>query len=590
MRKLRIFIQRNYAIILVMIITTLILAFTVNTRVPYEQDQPSKAAQILVIASSNHFLNMSTVQNLYDPTFFSFYFILSSLFYKVFGGDIIRFMNIQAVFCGVITAGILYQILKKKYKVNPFISLLVLVSMPNFVISFTYGNEINYALLFFSLSLLFIIVEFRYKYLLASLFFTLSVFSRPEFLLLFPFWLGWLLVNEKNTNLGKFRLSIRVILYLFIFATTYWLVFLRVNPIPLMINFFHPSKLTETNSNWKLVLSYLSYPFNLSIVLLGAGGLIWFFRNKRAEFFVLITLLIPVLYKITILVSPKYVISLILFFGITASVLLSMMKPNIRFLSIIGILFWWVFSLSPYAFAGPGTGEYYVVPTADGNYPTGSYLTFYSSIKEGFYQAKYKANMESALIAANKVLNSPEKIYVLNQGNESFFALAVAELDIARLDEWKSFCLKIPNKTDKGAIFLMLNRDYLFENRIPKALKDDFSKWIKNGQVLSLEPGTVFPKVIQIGDSVSPGNDLNLTKRIEFAYSYYHYGIFKSDRFSQLHRATSWIPTSESKSIDTQPLYCDSEFCAYDKNIPDSEIWMLELPYVYLGEQDINAR
>lgn len=127
MKILRIFIQRNYAIILVMIITILILAFTVNTRAPYEQDQPSKAAQIMVIASSNHFLNLSTVQNLYEPTFFSFYYILSSLLYKVFGGDIIRFMNIQAVICGVITAGVLYQILKMKYKVNPFISLVVLV-------------------------------------------------------------------------------------------------------------------------------------------------------------------------------------------------------------------------------------------------------------------------------------------------------------------------------------------------------------------------------------------------------------------------------------------------------------------------------
>ena len=90
--------RRLVSLAILLVITALLLSFTVNRTMPFEGDQSAKAAQILVISQTNSFFSLASAPDLYRSQLFSFYYISSAVIYKLVGGDLFTFMNLGAVF------------------------------------------------------------------------------------------------------------------------------------------------------------------------------------------------------------------------------------------------------------------------------------------------------------------------------------------------------------------------------------------------------------------------------------------------------------------------------------------------------------
>ena len=401
-------IPRDRMVLMLFVIATmLVLGFTINLEYPFEQDQGSKAAKILYQVHNNTILDPLSGPGFYRDHLFSFYYIVSSLFYKLFGGNIYAFMNSMSMFMGVIFFTSLLILLKRAFHIPYLYSWVVFISMPPLIITFTYGNEVAFSFTFFTLSLSFLTLRKIWRLFPAVIFLVCSIFSRADAILLVPFWFAFLWLFNSNRNHRKLIIKelILSILLVFCFAVVYFLVFIHHIPDIGSVSF-------KMHTNIKLLLAYFIYPFCPSILFLGALGYAFIVRTDK-RMLVLILLLLPALFYFRNLSSPKYIIWFSLFIGIPSAALLVKVGAKYKAiaLSLIGI--WWFVSITPWGISGTRAGAYWSLPTADGYMPTGSYISFYQNIHGGFYQVKYKDEIETLNKAVDYIINTNDN-YMLS--------------------------------------------------------------------------------------------------------------------------------------------------------------------------------
>ncbi len=569
------------ALILAIIVAFFLLLWITNFDLPYEQDEGSKAAQILLVLQNNSIGQPTAVSDIYREFEFSGYYLLSSIGYKIIGGDIYAYLNGQSLFFGALFFAAIMLLARHVYGASPWLTLLIFASIPIILITFTYGNEVALSLSLFTLSLWLTLSKEKWRYIGAVFLLTLAIFTRIDVVLWLPFWFAWTTYYAEpigwHQNKRK-QVGITAVTLL-VFILAFWIIFIRELP-PQNFSF-------EYHTNIKLLIGFLTFPFNLSILLIGGSAFIWLLYRHWQEWGIYLWLTLPLLFYILNLSSPKYIISLAFLFGLPSVWLLQQLQPLYKTALISLILIWWFVSITPYGLKGPTDGAFWYLPTDDGPAPTGAYFAFFQNAHSGFYQERYLPEIEGVADAIQYMSQNDEDALLLGRFNPHFYNLELVSRQLwAEKSQYPWVISQLPSETNDHII--MMQRSYLHLGFLEEPTKSKIRNWLENGQItaVSSDKNSPFPSLIQLGDNLSAGTDTALGQRILFMADYYGgHKTIPSTRYIPAYRSLCWLHIEEYNGL-TPARYQDNDFVAVAADIPNCIIFNATMPYIYYGEAD----
>jgi len=561
-----------------------LLLFATNLDLPYEQDQGSKAAHVLYLAETNHFFDMASGPFQYKGWALSAFYLLSLSSYKLFGGDVMTVLNLQSAVLGLLTFLAICLWMKRAHGVGYVYTFIVFSSMPLLIINSSYGNEVALSLCLFVLALLLLTYKGSRSRSLSAIAFCLAVFARIDTAFLGPYWLLYAAVSDPggSTVVSRVRRLIPVVGIAAIFSFLFWVLFVRELPQP--VRDFLPGH------NLKLTVSYLVYPFNPSIVAIAGIALPLWFRKEPRKVLVHAMLLFPAAFYLVTdhLDSPKYILVLSLFHGVPCALVLARLpKYSHKTALVLFITLWFFVSVSPFGIKLPGSGEFWTVPTSDGYVPTGAYLAFYDRSREGFYQERYSEEIRDAGIMIQRRQADDRDTVVLGSFNSHFLALELARGGIfeSSSDVLPITMFHLPAADSNHDAVWMPRRSYLRPSVLDDETREEFLQWLRLGKVKTLDPeNALFPRLIEIGETVGEGNDVELGQRILALNAYTGgYGAIPSVRFVDDYRASCWLARGElpAEARAREPYYADDEAYAFGEKLAGCEVYRLTMPIVY---------
>lgn len=564
--------------IVILLATLASFFFALNWTSPWESDQPAKAAQILEIVDSNDYFFSSQLKNYYRIRQLPLYYFFSSLAYKLTGGPIITFMNLTSVVMGTMTILATAYALRNALGIHPFWTAFVLLAMPLVITNSTYGNEAAFSLFFLSLAMLLATSGSMWLYYASAVAFACAIFARIDMVVVIPYWGLWALIfGPAYENRGALvRRGAMLGAVLAAACAALWLLLVRENSLV-------SPKFTDWETNLLLVAAYLSYPFNPSVVLLAAIGWLLLCKNKRSYAAVHLLLLVPIVFYAQNLASPKYVIVLTLFYAIPAAYLFARTTIPIRTAGVAAVLVWFVFGISNFGIFGPRQAALWYVPTMDGAIPSGGYINFYGLARQGFYQAKQNESVAVAknLLASFETLGPDVRL----GGDFPWISLAINRVERRRAG--KDPFVPEPAIAKTGDTkFVMVSWGVVGIDRSVVDLKGKVLKFLEQGQIRPLPPteNAAFPDVVEVGEQVPAGTNIELGKRFLFMHKYYHgYRAFHLPSFIEPYAATSWFPVNKVPQIAglPTPIYEDDHYVAFDVDVPGAEYLGLQWPARY---------
>lgn len=551
------------------VLTLVVLIYALNPSLPWESDQPAKAAQIGFIAEANDY-TLSKVPTIYRLKLFPLYYSTSALIYKAVGGDILTFMNVSSVPLGIVFVVSLAVAFQRVFQIRPIWTTLVLLSMPLVIITFSYGNEVAWALALLAISMALATCKNPIAYLSSGVVYAMAIFCRVDFVFLGPFWLVWsaAIATEDRENWKKPALQMSAAAA----VTTGILWVLLIREIP-------PRDAFEWNSSLSLLVANLVYPFNPTIILLAVPSWLWLRKEHSLSAWSLLLLLFSVAFYIGNLSSPKYVAPLIVGYALLAGWLLEQLNGRWRAITIAGILVWWFFAVSIYGAFGPVKGTQWYLPTADGPCPSGAYLEFYRMACSGVFQVKQveHINITSDVIAY--VAQSKDRSKILGH-----FAKGMAPyLEVKNGVTLPESTTAEPQEDDNE--FLMTRTGYINIERIEDSWKNRLMRWLEEGRVrgVGASADAALPSVIKIGDAIPEGENTELGKRILFMIDRYKgHMVFTLQEHIRDYLPTCWSPSSATKLDDA--IYQDSSFYATDEPTADCVIYSYVWPARYYNQ------
>jgi hypothetical protein len=551
------------------VITLVVLIYAMNPSLPWESDQPAKAAQIGLIAEGNDY-TLSKVPTIYRLKLFPLYYSVSALIYKAVGGDLLTFMNVSSVPLGVIFVVGLSIAFQRAFQIRPIWTTLVLLSMPLVVITFSYGNEVAWALAFFAVSMALATCKNPVAYLSSGIVYAMAIFCRVDFVFLGPFWLVWVsaIATEDRANWKKRAVQISGAAAVTIGIL--WLLLIREVP---------PRDSFEWSSSLALLVANLVYPFNPTIILLAVPSWLWFRKKHSLPAWSLLLLLLPVLFYIGSLSSPKYVAPLIVGYALLASWLLEQLDVRLKAITVTGFLVWWFFAVSIYGAFGPVKGSQWYLPTADGPCPSGAYLEFYRMARSGVFQVKQLEHIDITADVIEYVEESKDPSKILGH-----FAKGMAPyLEVKDGVELPESTTVRPQEGDHE--FLMTRTGYINIERMEESWKSRLMKWLEEGRVRGVgdSAGAALPSVIKIGDAIPEGENKELGKRILFMIDRYRgHMVFTLPEYIPDYLPTCWSPSSSTKRDGT--IYQDAAYFATDEPTGDCVIYSYVWPARYYNQ------
>ena len=205
--------------ILVGVISLTLFSLLAHNSMVWEQDQASKAAKILYMIQHAELLrpyNPSATQ-IYQDAFFTLYYIVCALIYKLVGGDLFGLMNHLSAIFGAIGLIGLTTAIRRAYGISWYVSLPLFLSVPIVVVTFSYGNEVALSFGLFGAALGAASFGGRYAKFGSPVLMALACYARADMVLICPFWLGWTLMYGLGVKNKKEALrSIAVIALVFI--------------------------------------------------------------------------------------------------------------------------------------------------------------------------------------------------------------------------------------------------------------------------------------------------------------------------------------------------------------------------------------
>jgi len=565
-----------------------VLSLVVNPTMPWESDQVTKAAQIVEIANRRDFLLSNDLPDYYRLHLFPLYYSLSGGVQYLVGGDAFRTMNYASAFWGAIAGVALASAFRRTFGIHPLWSTFVLLAMPMFVITFSYGNEIAWALGLFCVSLALVVRAGRASHVAAGVAVAAAVFCRIDVVLMAPFWLGWaILFAPSETNASWWRRLIAPTIGFLAMSAVVWMLIVRQLPInDASATFGH-------GFNPMLVVAFLSYPFNPSVVLIAAAG--WFMLWKRHYKYALVhfLLVIPTAFYFFDLSTPKYVVWMLLFYGLPAALLLQDGRRAVQIAAVGLICIWAVVGISNFGVFGPTQASLWFVPTADGPVPIGGYLDFYRLAHRGDYQIKQQAYIDQTRHLADRGHDPASQYRIVGHWARQTLPYlgASGQLgDASRRQEWEKFSSDSVqlggDVNDYGQSLLMSLSGYTDLSHTTDEFASQIRDWLAKGQVRAYLPeeNEYIPTWIEIGPHVPAGEDLTLGNRLlGFIDHYQNQMVFPQTHFAQPHKSTSWIPRAKAgeNGILSPPFYQDDDVAAFDRPIEGAQIFGYPWPEKY---------
>ncbi|BBO33285.1 hypothetical protein [Lacipirellula parvula] len=565
-----------------------LLSLAANPSMPWESDHATKAAQIMEIANRRDFLLSDDLPDYYRLRLFPLYYSVSGLMEYATGAEIFSLMNYTSAVWGAIAGVALAAALRRTFGVHPLWTTFVLLAMPLFVITFSYGNEISWALGLFCCSLALAARPGVASQTAAGAAVAAAVMCRLDVVLLAPFWLGWtLLFGQGETPQAWWRRLIApTIGFLVVFAVV-WMLLVRRPPVD------DASATFGFNFNPLLAVAYFTYPFNPSIVLVGGIGWLFLWKLRRPYALVHLLLLIPAAYYFRHLSTPKYIIWMLIFYGLPTAVLLQHVRRSFQAAIVAFIAIWAVFGISNYGVFGPAQASLWYVPTADGPCPIGGYVDFYRREHRGDYQSKQQAYLDQMRELVKRGHQPDDKFRVV--GHWSHVALpflgASGELgDDEKRRQWEEFAassLKLGGDlNDNGQRLLMSQTGYSDLSHTTEEFATQIRDWLGKGQVRAhlLREGELIPLWIEIGTSVPENENPDLGKRLlRFLELYQNQMVFPQQQFVGAYKSSAWVPASRVSELQAtgEPLYQDAEAAAFDRAVEGAELYGFPWPERY---------
>jgi hypothetical protein len=562
----------------------IVLFLVFHPSLPYEQDQGSKLAVI-------YKLQMHGLSSLNEPPFFykekqqPLYYVISYWLFPVFGLRPYGAMNIVSVFAGMLFMGAMCYALRRTFAVPYWITWMLFISAPMFVLTFTFSNEIAVAMAFLTLSLAFVVSAWRFAYIFAGFFCGLAMWSYLPVVLLAPTFLCWAYFYPVDVSPNeRIRRLLKLSAVFLLTVGAVWAVFVRA--VPRVFPFEAPAPWAYRAA----VVLYSSCPTILIISALAlALILIAYTLKPRTASFLLLAWLPMLFFPGTF--SHKHLLICSFAIVVPTAIAVAASPLWLRCILLSSVSLWFLFSVSPFGVYAPLRGSYIFLPTNDGPAPTGAYLRFYSNVKRGIYQEAYADEIHGIEKAIDALAATGFRAELAGDFNHHFVLPYLYR--IGRLD-WQSRLQIAPlNRWPQSGGIYLIRRSYLRSDYLSEKMNNQMDAWLERGRIRIVDVGDsrIFPAVVEVGDSVPEDADSALGRRILFARMYdKRRGMFESTHHSDVVSPLFWVPADETKNIPIPPAYSDAEFVAYTKPIPGASIWRLRLPAVLLTYTDPAAK
>lgn len=511
---------------------------------PWEQDQPAKAAQLHALIA--HDYKLAETPDLYRKNQFALYYYLSAAF-KQFSGlrDYVA-MNVLAALSGGIFIGAFTALANKVFAVPPFLALAVAISSPAISVSFTYGNEAGFALMFLTLSLFLVLSANRSLVIpvLSGITSTAAALCRLDYSFFIPIVpLFFLITKETPAVLLEkrrlFQASIHLTASIFGIALFYALL---IKELPTGGAFDYNFSLKQTGA-------YLVYGLGLFLAIPAFLGLWAQFQRNWLFSLLWIVVAAHALAYVQMFSSPKYALPLFFVGILFASFGLFEIWKRTKFAALTLLIVPWFVSVTPFGIKLGQTGAFYVIPTDDGPMPSGAFASFYKLCREGFFQQRY-VDEEKQIEKAMRLCKSLEKAMVVgffNQQTPMLIGARKGDFDFAR-SFWPN-----PNNlpTDASTNVIMIKTSYLHPRRMSPEMRNWFGKKLDSSSIIPLTAeDDPFPDVIMVKDGLNPHGDLELSSRIKRLFELG--GVeqwLERPFFIEEFKGTSWRKVGESWEI-----------------------------------------
>ncbi|MEM9185685.1 MAG: hypothetical protein AAGB00_04230 [Planctomycetota bacterium] len=559
-----------------------VLLSLVNLASPWEGDQPAKATQIAHAVDTGGYFQFGSAPNYYRPDLFACYYFVSSIGFRLFGGELFGFMNLLSVVFGVVAIGSAAYYQQQALGIRPVWSVLTLLSMPLVFVSFSYGNEVACGCAFYYLSLAMLTCDRRLAFYASAAPMAASVFCRPEFVFQAPFWLAaaCLVGRIGQGEPPRVRHAGVLVAALAVCGVLVWAALVRAIP--------NPSTTFGFKNNLKLVVAYLTYTFNPTVVLLLVPGY-WLLAKRHGRYALAHLLMLAPLpfYLADRFSSPKYVLMLAVFYSLPVAYLLQRASRWGRAAIVSAILVWVVAAVSPFGVFGANGGSVWYVPTADGPIPTGSYAAFFGKARAGVYQAKQRQHIAVAEALMEYNASAAPETRII--GYTPRVVYPYAELVRSRAGKPTSKGGPLFRDRDASATSLVSPRTgYLRMLWLKDEDDQRYRSWLEQGRVRGVlsDASAVFPRLVEIGEAVPEATDPDLGRRVLWIDERFGgYLVCELPSYVNEYDSLSWVPADRVGEIDLTPVYQDARFAAYEQEVEGAEYFGYVWPRRYFSFQ-----
>ena len=548
------------------------LAWLAAVPQPYEQDEIAKAAKMISMADTGRILAPEAGLYYYRDEVFGLYYMAGAALHAVLRQNIFLELNLVSAVAGGLFCGLTAFFLRRNFAIPVWLTALMAITTPAFNHVFSFGNETAPALAAFALALVLVDRPSIWRNLVAGIIFGLSLHFRPDAALLGPFLFAWTVFCAEG---GTFKA--RLISGICLGATTvitgllFWAAFVKRMPVDVAFDMkFNPQFFAA-------LLLYSFAPVLLPAAAMGAWQML---RHRLKPALVFLLMLLPLLYYAKMLSSPKYVAFLVLPLWLLAGV--GLMRPGrwLRAGTILFAVIFWVCSVSPFGLNAGKRGAAWYLPTEDGPIPTGSYANFYQKVHQGFYQDRYAGELAELGAGLDCFLKRRDYVFV---GFFDHQSLLFERVQRKIYDEpendfpWQSYVT-----TNRPC--LVVKTSYLRMNTFDPTSQKILRGWLEAGQVraLAVEAGDPFPSVIETGNQIPEGENIELGRRILFGMDCCRDNGYVRHQFAVPDlNATYWLPGNSTITFSNAPVYRDEGFACYTNQIAESVIYTCLMPLRY---------
>ncbi len=539
--------------------------------IPYEQDQMEKAAKALHMAENGTYLSPNSNLEGHRDVLFSLYYIIYSLSISVLNLGPFLSGNIFTASLGIFSLLILCTIFYNNFGASILSTLFVVLNIPIFIITFTYSNEAALSLFFFLLSLHVLEYNTKYTYYLSGILFGASCFSRPDAVLLIPFWVAWQYVNSDYETVYKISKSI---ISLSVFGFIYSISVLGEIPLDAPTGF-------KWGGGLKLTGAMFVYSLGVPICIISLYGLYaLLYKRKDLKSYSLLLTTIPAFFYIGNLSSPKYIIHLVIPISLFASIALQEMSLSYRYASVLFVILFWVFSVSPFGIKYGESGADWYLPTADGAIPTGAYAYFYAQPDSRTHKSEYIHTLNNAQKVVRYVEENEEPVTILGYFNQQALKYVSVLNGYDGIVPGLRQTLHVP---ENNSHTVMVRRSYLYGLRMTNELASQFVTWLEDGRVRSEScSDTPFPPLISIGSQIDKNSNKSLGERVLFLNKYTNgFSSIKSSEYIYNYRSLSWTKKQNVVRDSCNSKYSGREYYAYNCALDGASITRLTYPFRY---------